>query len=386
MKILHLTHTDILHDARILKEMQTITNSNRAYNVHGIGVVLDEGSTATSDSEGIDVHAIILKSRAWKFLPTVLRHILTLFELTFKMFFQALRLKPDVVHCHDTLVLPLGVVIKIFTRSKLIYDAHELESNRNGLSKSLGKMTLYTEKILWRYVDKLIVVSPSIQKWYKENLGGEKSSEVILNSPILKIFDEQVDRNYLRTKFLIPENSKIFIYVGILGIGRGIEDFLEVFKSRDINSHLVFCGYGEMKDDLTKISQRFKNIHLHDAVPHEKVVSIAKSADIGLCFVENVSLSDYYCLPNKLFEYAFAEIPVLASSFPDITTVVEKYKLGKCSDIDFDSMYKVIKEFEKMETLPQINKDDLYDLSWAAQEKKLVRLYEDIIKEINKEN
>jgi glycosyltransferase involved in cell wall biosynthesis len=384
MNILHLTHTEILHDARILKEMQTIADCNKEYNVHGIGVVLDEGSSATNDINRINVHAITLKSRTWKFLPTALRHILTLFELTFKMFFQALRLKPQVVHCHDTLVLPLGVFIKICTRCKLIYDAHELESNRNGLSKSLGKMTFFTEIFLWIFVDKLIVVSPSIQNWYSQNLK-KKSSEVILNSPVLKSFDKEVDKNYLRNKFVIPNTSKIFIYIGILGRGRGIEIFLEVFKYKDVNSHLVFCGYGELKDDLTKISKIFKNIHIHDAVPHERVVSIAKSADIGLCFVENVSLSDYYCLPNKLFEYAFAEIPILASSFPDITTVVEKYKLGKCSNIDFDSMYKVIKEFEEMENLPKINKNDLYDLSWAAQKDKLIKLYENIIDDIKKE-
>ena len=47
-----------------------------------------------------------------------------------------------------------------------------------------------------------------------------------------------------------------------------------------------------------------------------------------MCLIQNVSLSDYYCLPNKLFEYCFAEIPVLASNFPDISQTVEKYDLS----------------------------------------------------------
>jgi glycosyltransferase involved in cell wall biosynthesis len=385
MTILHLTHTDILHDSRILKEMQTIVKFNTTYSVHGIGVVLNEGSTATKDSVGISVHTIILKSRNWRFLPNIVRHVLTLLELTFKMFFQALSLKPDLIHCHDTLVLPLGVILKIFTQSKLLYDAHELESNRNGLSKTLGKMTLLTEKFLWRFVDRLIVVSPSIQEWYKKNIG-EKYSEVILNAPVFENINDVSDKRYLRDKFIIPDTTKIFIYIGILGKGRGIEIFLEVFKSKEINAHLVFCGYGELKESLDKISQKFQNIHVHNAVSHEKVVSVAKSADIGLCFIENVSLSDYYCLPNKLFEYAFAEIPILASNFPDITAIVEKYNLGKCSDVSFQSIHKAINEFEDMKELPKINGKDLYELSWSYQEEKLINFYKDLIIEIKEDN
>ncbi|MCK9491178.1 MAG: hypothetical protein M0Q24_03725 [Sulfurimonas sp.] len=381
MRILHLTHTDILHDARILKEMQAISKADKTYNVHGIGVMLDEGSTATNDSIGITVHTVVLRAKKWRFLPTVVRHSLTLFELMFKVFFKALRLKPNMVHCHDTFVLPLGVVLKIFTRAKLVYDAHELESNRNGLTKTLGKMTLFSEIFFWKFIDRLIIVSPSIQKWYIDNIG-EKRSEIILNTPILEKVNEGIDKKYLRKKFSIPDSSKIFIYIGIFGRGRSIENFLKVFKAEDITSHIVFLGYGELKEDLVKISEEFSNIHVHDAVPHEKVLAVAKSADIGLCFIENVSLSDYYCLPNKLFEYAFAEIPVLASSFPDIKTVVDKYNLGKCSDVDFQSIYKATQELEIMQDLLKINANDLYDLSWSAQERKLILLYESITKEI----
>lgn len=46
-------------------------------------------------------------------------------------------------------------------------------------------MTLFVEKLLWKFVDKLIVVSPSISMWYKENIG-EKTTEIIMNAPVLK--------------------------------------------------------------------------------------------------------------------------------------------------------------------------------------------------------
>ena len=384
MNILHLTHTDINSDSRILKEMNSIVNINSYIKVKGIGVSLDEETHKTKENDKLEIYSIKLKSRNWRFLPTILRHTCSLLELTSKMLFKAIKLKPQIIHCNDTLVLPLGVILKIFTGAKLIYDAHELESNRNGLSKTLAKMTLFVEKLLWRFVDKLIVVSPSISDWYQENIG-EKTTEIIMNSPVLKISNDEVDKSYFRKKFNISDGSKIFLYIGILGEGRGIDLIVEAFKDNELKSHLIFLGYGELKDKLINLSKKYENIHVHDAVPHNEVVSIAKSADVGLCFIQNVSLSDYYCLPNKLFEYAFAEIPVLASNFPDISMVVEKYNIGKCSDLDSESIYNSIKEFEQIEELPRINASDLYDLSWSAQEEKLVKMYKDLIESINKE-
>ncbi len=296
------------------------------------------------------------------------------------MIFKAIKLKPKVVHCNDTLVLPLGAVVKFFTGAKLIYDAHELESDRNGITKTLSKMTIFIEKLLWRYIDALIVVSPSIDKWYKEYIG-EKYSEIILNSPILEKNITMNDKSYLRDYFSISKDSKIFLYIGILRYGRGLDLITKAFKNTNLKSSLVFLGYGELSGELKKLAKKYSNIYVHDAVPHEKVVSIAKSADIGLCLIQNVSLSDYYCLPNKLFEYSFAEIPVLASDFPDISQIVEKYNLGKCCKLDSDSIYKVIKEFEDTEKLPHINSQNLYDLSWAAQEKKLINLYIQLIED-----
>ncbi len=375
INVLHLTHTDINSDSRILKEMLAIAKSSANYKVNGIGVNLDEEQHKTKKYNEIDIYSINLISRKWRFLPIMIRHILSLIELSSKMIFKAIRLKPNIIHCNDTMVLPLGVIVKFFTNSKLIYDAHELESNRNGLSKTLGKMTLFCEKFLWRFVDKLIVVSPSIAKWYEDNIG-KKDTEIIMNSPLLEENIINKDKNYFRNKFSIPDSSKIFLYIGILGKGRGIELILNTFKNNsDLSSHLIFLGYGDLKNQLVEDSKKYKNIHVHDAVPHSEVVSIAKSADIGLCLIENVSLSDYYCLPNKLFEYAFAEIPILASNFPDIKEVVDNYNLGKYSELSEKCIYKAIKEYENEQELNKIDSSKLYKLSWQYQEEKLVALY-----------
>ena len=381
MNILHLTHTDIYTDSRILKEMHSLSNASKGYVVHGIGVRRKEDEQNVGNSDSLILDSVTLKSRSFTFVPKVIRHSLSFIELTSKMVWKAIKTKPKVIHCHDTLVLPLGALVKLFTGAKLVYDAHELESNRNGLSKTLGKLTLTFEKFLWRYIDRLIVVSPSINRWYQENIG-EKKSEIILNSPIVQSLENnESEKRYLREYFSISSESKIFLYIGILGRGRGIDLITEAFKSKDIRSSLIFLGYGELSDDLKNLAKEYPHIYVHDAVSHDKVVSIAKSADVGLCLIQNVSLSDYYCLPNKLFEYCFAEIPVLASDFPDIRQVVDTYNLGKCTKLDTQDIYKAIKEFEESEALPQIDVNDLFELTWKAQEEKLIKLYDGLIDE-----
>jgi glycosyltransferase involved in cell wall biosynthesis len=371
-KILHLTHTDIESDSRILKEMGTLAAAG--YRVSGLGVTLHEGSQKSPVAFNADISAIKLTSREWTFLPRTLRHVISLFELVTKMLPNSVRKKPDVVHCHDTLVLPLGVIVKIFTGAKLVYDAHELESDRNGLSHLQGRLTLLVEKILWRFIDALIVVSPSIQKWYCEKLGIKKST-VILNAPLFLKNDEGCD-NYLREKFSIPHASKIFIYVGILGEGRGLDLITQAFMDKNISSHVVFLGYGELSEHLKNLAEKCPNLHVHDAVPHSQVVPVVKSADFGLCLIQNVSLSDYYCLPNKLFEYCFAGVPVLASNFPDIRSVITEHEFGYCCDLEIESIRKAVKDLECSNKIFTFS--DVASLSWDAQQTKLVHLYEQL--------
>ncbi len=368
-RILHLTHTDIRSDSRILKEMRAAESSG--YTVYGIGIELSEGAKNVDDGN-LCIKTLKIKSRSFTFLPKVARHALTFLEFFFKAFLHSLSLRPALIHANDTLVLPIAALIKVCSRARLIYDAHELESNRNGLSKTLGAFIKVVERIFWPFVDGLIVVSPSIKNWYLTHIG-EKKSEIVLNSPFFENTGSGA-KLYLRSSFNIPDSAMVFIYIGILGQGRGIDLILDAFRGSE-KAHVIFLGYGDYWERLEGIAKSEPNIHLHKAVEHNKVVEIASSADVGLCLVQNVSLSDYFCLPNKLFEYAFAGLPVLASNFPDIRKVVEDYSLGRCVDLMPESIREGIQWFVDDHGNVKKPDADIKALSWQEQERKLVEFY-----------
>jgi glycosyltransferase involved in cell wall biosynthesis len=201
---------------------------------------------------------------------------------------------------------------------------------------------------------------------------------LILNSPQIETLGSSISENikYLHNKFNIYNDRLVFIYVGALAEGRGIEILLEAFQNPLVKSHIVFMGFGPLKQEILKNVQGLNNIHFHNPVPHDEVVKIVKHADVGLCFLQNISLSDYFCLPNKLFEYIFSGTPVLATNFPDISNLIYEYNLGICCDFNLSDLTISILTYE---TKPpgRISKN-LHNLSWDAQSEKLITAYKTI--------
>lgn len=376
MNILHLTHTDLRYDNRILKEIEVVSRiantTTRGLGVNDISRMDNSRITNLNQCKNIN-----LFTKGFKILPRELKYTLMLIELTLRFLFYGLIYRPKIIHCHDTMVLPVGFLLSLILKSKLIYDAHELESQKYGQSKALSFISLLIEKITWRNIDLLISVSPSIINWYQDNLG-KKKYEIILNSPVLNSgFINSVPSNYLREKFNVPDNSKVFIYLGIIGGGRFIDQYIEIFKSHEIKSHIVFIGFGDYVEKVIEESLSSEKIHYHPPLKHNKVVEISRSADIGLLIIEDKSLSNYYALPNKLFEYAFSNLYILASDFPDIKHIVEGYGIGICTDTSFMFVKRKISEIENMNLIK--SSKNLENLSWEHQSEKLIKSYDDLL-------
>ena len=373
-KVLHISHTDIQYDARIQKEILSLSENNYLQ-IFTIGIS-NANKFEKKFTGRIKNFSIKLLSR--NFIPIKsLRYSINLLELFFKILKIGINIKPKVIHCHDTLVLFPSVLLKVLFNAKLIYDAHELESKKNMQTIILSKATLIIEKICWPYIDTLISVSDSIIKWYLSEFGFKKNL-LILNAPVLKKHSLKISANNdLRKIFNINNKSLIFIYVGDFCNGRGIDYILKVFSDKKINSHIVFLGDGLLKNKISNFSQNFKNIPLHPLVSHDEVVTLIKSSDIGICFIENASLSDYYCLPNKLFEYVFAGLEILGSEMPEISSFINKNKVGKTCKLNLEDLKRKIKHYEKNK--PEKIKINLGEYSWKAQSEKLENLYKELV-------
>ena len=69
-------------------------------------------------------------------------------------------------------------------------------------------------------------------------------------------------------------------------------------------------------------------VQFTDPVPPNQLLSVTASADIGLTFLEDCCLNHKYALPNKLFEYLAAGVPVIASDLPEIAQVIHQFDVG----------------------------------------------------------
>jgi glycosyltransferase involved in cell wall biosynthesis len=383
LKILHLTHTDIRTDSRILKELNALGDSS-IYQLYAIGVAEEGAGGGVNVYHGATVVSVNLRSRTYRRLPHIFRHVLVFIEMSLRVLRSAWHVRPDLIHCHDTPLLSLSVFLAWIFRGKLIYDAHELESNKNGQSKMISRMTFFIEKACWSRINGFVTVSNSILRWYQIHFI-KKDSALILNSPVVDDLQGKAKNEwYFHNLYQISRDCLVFVYLGLFVSGRGIEKLLEVFSDQKISAHIVFIGRGHLRDIIERYSNSISKIHLHDSVPHEQVVGLASNADYGVCFVENVSLSDYYSLPNKLFEYAFAGVPVLASDFPDMREMVKEYELGTVTSDNINSITDNIMNLE-LAGRQRLTKD-LLPLSWHAQAEHLRALYRRVFAQDNAPN
>ncbi|NVK26116.1 MAG: glycosyltransferase family 4 protein [Gammaproteobacteria bacterium] len=370
MKVVAIVLNNFKNDSRVLKENRTLMGLG-----HNVEVVaMHEVDLPTEEViDGGVVHRIPLVTRRWgKWKPIQLIKYI-------EFICKAIRLTKgaDVCHCHDLNALPIGVLTKWLNKKnvKIVYDAHEHETEKNGLTGWMKKAAYLLESKLIKHADKVITVSDSIAKDYV-SLYNIETPEVILNCPVIQSIEKQ---DLFRSKFPIRNDQTIFLYQGAMASGRGLEELVEVFKARDHdNAVIVFMGYGPLVDWVQEHAEKESNIFYLPAVPPETVLNYTASADIGISFIQDICLSYRYCLPNKLFEYMMASLPVLVSDLPEMKKVVEGYQVGivvegnKMRDVEQAIERIMSLDIEQMKrNLPKVIKK----YNWQVQEQKLINIY-----------
>jgi len=283
----------------------------------------------------------------------------------------------DIIHCNDLETLPIGVLHKIIRpRIKVIYDAHEYETEtmwmRNLFKKKTAKLL---EKILLKYVDRLIVVSNSIGIAYVNDYGLNLTPTTIYNLPNKK---EKLIPISLKEKIGIPNSSTLYLFQGGLTNGRGIKLILEAFKKNVSTSHVLFMGSGYFEREVKEISKTHKNIHYLQSVPQNQLIAHTTSADFGILSYENTCKNHDYAAPNKLFEYLMAGIPILASPLSEIQKFITDKDVGKVyENYSTESIHSACVYLEKNKDSFTKNINHIrLDYSWEAQENLFLSIYD----------
>lgn len=357
---LHIYPSPYKFETRINKEVNSILEMDLADQIIIAGTWAAGLKESELQTDKIKIRRI--KTIVDSFQKNVITKVLGVLFFNIKIFIEFRNQKLSHINCHSLWVLPLCVVLKKTTEAKLIYDAHELETERVGLYGVKQKMAKWLEKSLIKYTDSTIVVGYLIAEWYKKEYNMEKLY-VIRNVPLSDTVTSKKS-NLLREKFNIPASDLIYIYQGVINKGRGIDIMIDAFKNVVRSNHLVVMGFGALESKVIEASKEYQNIHFMPAVKPDEIPLYTSGADIGLIVAENFGLSYFYGMPNKLFEYLYCGLPVITSDFPEMGKIVNDYQCG----------WTISPEVSELAN--KINQMDLDQM----QEKKLLlnKLYSDI--------
>jgi glycosyltransferase involved in cell wall biosynthesis len=130
----------------------------------------------------------------------------------------------------------------------------------------------------------------------------------------------------------VAGRSPTAVYVGGLVPGRGLEPAIDALGRLDgLRLRLVGPGSNAYRRELVERAGRCNvedRVEFAGAVPPDGVVGAIAAADVGLALIQPVCLSYLLTLPNKLFEYIAAGVPILASDLPVMARFVRDHGVG----------------------------------------------------------
>jgi len=377
MNNLHISLNEFTNASRILKQTKSLVDSDIVNQVY-IAALHKDGLEEEKDYDSRrKLKRFSLRSRGLG--KNLLMQLFKYIEFCFLVYYYYKDKKIDMVNIHSLSMLPLGIFLKYAYNAILIYDTHELEVERNGLVGVRQKVCKWMERKFIQYMDLTLVVSESIADWY-ENEYKIKRPPVVLNAPNKR---ERKKNDHFREQLGIREEQIILIYQGGLFYGRGIHLILDAFKARiDDKVVVVFMGYGELEVDIKIAAAEHDNIFFFPAVSPQVVLEYTSSADLGISLIENTCLSYYYCMPNKLFEYSMAGLPVLVSNMKDMAELVVANNMGEViEDFSVIGINQAIDNFLQQNLVNM--KDNAYRVacenSWEVQEQKMLEAYKGIL-------
>lgn len=351
-RIIIAVTNDLVTDQRVSRIADTLLNTG--YNIELVGRVL-------SNSQKLSRKYKTKRFKLW-FNKGALFYV----NYNLRLFIYLLFNKFDIILSNDLDTLLSSFFISKIRKKICIYDSHEYftevpELVNRRIQKGIWEII---EKITLPNVEYCYTVSKSIADEYFVKYN--KKFDVIRNLPLKK-------------QVIHKKKENIIIYQGALNIGRGIELMIDsMFYIPDYVLWII--GSGDIDKELkllTKQKGLNNRIKFFGRLSLEKLKDITYQAKIGLSFEEDLGKNYRFALPNKLFDYIQANIPVLVSDLPEMKNVVKQYNIGEViAERNPKQIAKqILKIVEDADKYTQYLKIASEELCWENEKGKLLNIF-----------
>lgn len=305
-----------------------------------------------------------------------------------RAFRRARRLDADVYHFHDPELLPAGVLLQLTTDADVVYDVHEDYDNQIAFKKWLpdpvkpvvANSIVPIQSQFMRHFDGVVVANEWIAADY-ERRGHDVT--VVGNFPKVDgiTFDPLPDER---------EQEYVLSFVGNVNGTRGITDMIEVVSClRDRGYDVGLWVIGPIGDGVRDEVHRLigtegvgEHVRLLGWIDYEDIFSYLYTSDVGMMLVDRERYE--HGLSNKMFEYMYSEIPVVAHA----TTSTRKYIPETCGvhieETDTETQADAV---ASLLDLPQRERDEMgargrrhvvENCTWENEAEKLLALYDSL--------
>ena len=307
---------DLVTDRRVHKTCMVL--SEQGFDVILVGRVLS--NSLTMDTRPYKTHRMKLR-----FEKGVLFYI----EFTLSLFFFLRKNKASLLVANDLDTLWPTYYFSRKRKIPMVYDSHEIFCEVPELQETPLKKKIW-ETLERSIVPKLkycITVNQSIANWFNEKY--KTDFKVVRNIP------DKISVDLIKTKeeLNLPHGKKVILLQGAgINVQRGAEEAVDAMKYVE-NAILLIIGGGDAVEDLKvriKNSEFANKIVVLPKMKPEELYQYTCHADIGLSLDKDTNINYRFSLPNKIFDYVHAGVPVLASPLTEIRSFIEKYKVGVC--------------------------------------------------------